>query len=662
MLDGYRARVAERPLDWGDEIPGLDQGLLYARWLGNMAMFAVFAGRMDDWPAAVRQVLGERRPAGLIVAELRPGDRVELRPGPLPRVLPGGSADAAVLLDSRRDDDTTIEVDGRQVTVPAGGVELVPLAGEPREVAVGPHRVPIAETTPAARVRIRSSRTSRWSVVDDRGGAWFPDGCLPRFDLRNRPTAYGRELEVQVPAAPITVGCNRGIEYEPVSATVSPGPGATAEVELEPVHLYDPAARGWYGGDLHVHMNYTGDQVATPADAARMQLGEGLHLMNLVAANIGTALVYDREAFESTAGTDLPWSGSGSGNGSEGDAVARFGVEFRNDLLGHVTALGPTGAPSRYATGHPDGDHPVDWPPNAAACRELHDLGATVTATHPVMGRLTDGTAAGAFAAARSMSARELVADAPLGLVDSVDLLGPSDAAGSALLYRHLLNCGLRLAATVGTDIWLSYSRGPLLANPPGYARMYADLRGAPLSVAAYQDAIRAGRTLATNGPWLELSVDRRPPGDVIEAADGDTLAVTVRVEGNGADRVELVGPDGVITSSDGDIDTTVTVDGSLWLCAVATGPPTRECLGPSVFAHTSPVHVEVAGRPVVRAASAEWLLDWLDRLEALLRSDGRFDNDDQRDELLTVVEQGRAYYRGLLPGRSGSSLGGGAT
>ena len=28
-------------------------------------------------------------------------------------------------------------------------------------------------------------------------------------------------------------------------------------------------------------MNYSGDLVCTPGDAARMQLGEGLHLMNL---------------------------------------------------------------------------------------------------------------------------------------------------------------------------------------------------------------------------------------------------------------------------------------------------------------------------------------------------------------------------------------------
>ena len=94
---------------------------------------------------------------------------------------------------------------------------------------------------------------------------------------------------------------------------------------------------------------------------------------------------------------------------------------------------------------------------------------------------LADGSPAGAFAVSRSVEARELVADAALGLVDSVDLIGPSDVEGTAVLYHHLLSCGLRLAATAGTDVWLSYSRGPQFSNPPGWARVYADLRGEPL-------------------------------------------------------------------------------------------------------------------------------------------------------------------------------------
>ncbi|HJU00779.1 MAG TPA: hypothetical protein VJ966_06165, partial [Actinomycetes bacterium] len=66
------------------------------------------------------------------------------------------------------------------------------------------------------------------------------------------------------------------------------------------------------------------------------------------------------------------------------------------------------------------------------------------------------------------------------------------------------------------------------------------------------------------------------------------------------------------------------------------------------VFAHTSPVWVEVAGRPVRRPASARWLLDWLDRFDALVGGHGRFADDGQRAELAAVVDRARAVYRAI--------------
>ena len=330
-------------------------------------------------------------------------------------------------------------------------------------------------------------------------------------------------------------------------------------------------------------------------------------------------------------------------------------------------------------------------------------MGAPVGYTHPVFSPLRDGSAAEAFSYPRSVEARELVADAALGLVDSVDLLGPNDAEGTALLYHHLLNCGLRLAATAGTDVWLSYSRGPLISNPPGWARVYADLRGAPLSVAAFQEAIRAGRTLVTNGPWLELTADGRRPGDILQAEPGQPISVSARTTGPGVAHLELIGPDGVLAHSgprgggpgggaaaggwddglgdnrldgglagggshgvvrgsaaDGGmgrtlddlaIDATVQAGDSMWLCAVARGPRHPSVLGPVVFAHTSPVYVEVQGQPVVRAPSARWLLDWLDRLEELVRTHGQFADDGQRDEVVAVIEQARPYYEAQAAG-----------
>jgi hypothetical protein len=66
------------------------------------------------------------------------------------------------------------------------------------------------------------------------------------------------------------------------------------------------------------------------------------------------------------------------------------------------------------------------------------------------------------------------------------------------------------------------------------------------------------------------------------------------------------------------------------------------------VFAHTSPVWVEVGGRQVRRPASARWLLEWLDRFDTLVAEHGRFAGDGQRAELAAVVDRARAVYRAI--------------
>ena len=131
----------------------------------------------------------------------------------------------------------------------------------------------------------------------------------------------------------------------------------------------------------------------------------------------------------------------------------------------------------------------------------------------------------------------ESVAEAALGVVDSVDLVSPFNDEGAVFLYHRLLSCGLRLAATAGTDVFLSFSHGPGVAsNPPGWGRVYAHLADRGLSVDAFKQAIRDGRTLVTNGPWLDFEANGKGSGAVLDLAAGDRLNVRARARGTGAE------------------------------------------------------------------------------------------------------------------------------
>jgi len=648
----YRRLLDDRGWDWAEEGIDFFRLLRFAQRSSLPELFRHAA--RDGWAKAVVAVIGKEVPAGVVVMRIDEGGRLQVETGPARPAIAAGSAPIDVVIDSAADTELWLTLGGRDVHVAAHGAVVGTIdvdGGDPVfDVRLGSHVATVrgaVRAAKAAQLRLISSRCVRWSVTDDTGGAWFPAGVLPKWDYHHQPFFHGHDLCLDVPAEPLRVVCTRGLEYKRAERLVSPVAGGSVSIECDPVRLFDPAAGGWYGGDLHVHMNYSGDLVCTPADAARMQLGEGLHLLNLVAANCLTSLVFDRDMLEQFCGADLPWSSS--------QAVARMGVEYRNDLFGHVHALGPSAPPSRYFTGHDRSDHPEDWPPNKAGCEELRALGATVGYCHPASAPFPDdGSTRRFFRVPRSVEARELVADAALGLVDSLDLISPSSDEGAVFLYHRLLSCGLRLAATAGTDTFLSFSHSSTFSNPPGWGRVYAYLGDQKLSVAAFKEAIRAGRTIVTNGPWLTLQVNGQGPGAVLDLAPGDRLEARATVTGPGAGTLSLVGPDGVIAEGDAasDVRFEAAMTEPTWIAAVARGGGCPSTLDHSTLAHTTPVYVDVAGERVARAVDARWCLDFLDTLETFVGEHGHFDPDTRRDhfgDFVAVLEQARPFYRRVL-------------
>ena len=651
MLARYRRLCDEQGFGWGEE--AIPDFFRWARFSLLGPAFDEFAGT-GDWSAAVRAAIGDTVPAGLLLVSIGAGGGVSANGGPPRPVIPGSAVPVDVVLDSAADSDLVVTVAGAPVPVPASGTGLhtvdldadttsVTLRGAGGELIVSD----VVTAVPAATLRLSSPHGARWSVTDGTGGAWFVPGVPHKWDVEHRPyfhTARAGTVDLAVPAGPLHVVAARGLEFERLEIDVAPGPGEVVEVEYRPHRRFDPTADGWYGGDLHVHLNYSGDLVLDPADAARMQLGEGLHLMQLTAGNLGGSLVYDEELLDATVGTDLPWS--------DADALARTGLEFRNDLLGHVHGLGLTRVPALKHTGHEGSDQPWDWPPNSVACADLRSNGATTTYAHPVFGPLTEPT--DLLSPQRTVEARELVADAALGLVDAVELISCFDDRGAQVLYHRLLSCGLRLAAVAGTDVFLSFAHGPGVAsNPPGWGRVYAQCGGAGLSIEAFTAAVRGGRTVVTNGPWLRLDVDGRGPGSVLDRRPGDRLRVRAEVVGSGVDRLVLHGPDGELGATTASTLTREIAldDGGSWLAAAAYGEADPHTLGAPVFAHTSPVYVDVDGRRVARPEAARWCLRLLDGLAELVAEHGRFDparRDEQLGDLLAVLDRARTVYRAV--------------
>ncbi|MEQ4717689.1 CehA/McbA family metallohydrolase [Nonomuraea sp. B19D2] len=655
-MQEYRRLLDQHGVTWGEEL---------IPYVGEVRTSAYLMNGYDYWAACFRQLGGARRDMDARMGELDldrvvrdalggdvldnlaalrltpEGARLEGRPL---AVLDDTPLQTTLLLDSSTAEEVTVLVDGVAHVVPPGGAKLVAITSA--STVIAGQRIDLAglaRRAPAARVRLRAGFPCRWTVTSKDGQGWYPPGAVRALDAHRRPYFHGDDLVVDVPAERLTISVTRGMEYGSATVEVSPAPGEELTVELTPERVYDAAARGWYGGDLHVHLNWMGDEPATPDRAAAAQLGEDLHVLNLVAGNVAGERVYDRELLEEWAGRDLPWS--------DERHVARFGVEYRNDLLGHFTAFGLTGMPTRFHSGF--GDSP-DTHPNSAPLAELRGLGALTGYGHPFHTDLSDtDPPEKVVAAGRNCSAREIVVDAALGLIDALDVLNHSSIQATAVVYRRLVGAGNRLALTAGTDAVLSITRRGTASSPPGWERVYARVDG-PLTADSFAEAVRRGRTFATTGPWLELDVGGHQPGDTIRAAEGDTIVITARTLGPEVEWLQIRTADGVIAEGGPHLLTAeLTVREPTYVVAVAGGGPHPRSLHPAgVYAHTSPVYV---GDHVARRADVEWCLRWLDLLEPLLEADGKFSSAAQRAAHRDLHEQAREVYELRLAHMSAS-------
>lgn len=672
MLDSYRRRDWR---DWGEDafwspvahrafqLGGIEEVTAALRSSSGRSAESRVAVTVDRLESALRDALSGNVPDGCVAVRVTAtGVRVEQgRPRP---AAVGQPTQVLVLVDSCIDREALVVNGAESVTVAPYGARVVSVrfrwGEDPPPLEVDRTWVNVdgaLDVRDAAELTLRAAACARWSVTDTGGWPWFPDGMPEKLDVHGRPYFHAVSAALTVPVGSYHVAVTRGMEFETAKRTVDVAAGSESVVDLEPVRRYDPAAVGWYGGDLHVHLNYGGQHVATPADAARMQAGEGLHLLNLVAANAAASLVWDREALETWVGEDLPWSAEGR--------VARMGVEYRNDLLGHFHVTGLRGVTGLYHAGHANTDREEDWPPNSVAAAAYRDRGGTVGYCHPVfdehmLAGLEPGTPTGVLhrvfgrRVPRSFEARELVVDAALGLVNSVDVLSNAEPDGSAQVYRRLLGTGLRLACTAGGDAMLSVRGSGYVSNPPGYVRVYANVSG-PLSVAAFTDAVRRGRTVATNGPWLELHVGDRGPGDVLDVAAGTQLDVAARVIGPGVDRLEIRDAAGIVVerqvgaAGEAEVRARVQVRDPTYLVAVASGVAHPDVLHSHVYAHTSGVYVDVDGRSSARAEDVAWCLAWLDKFDALVDTHGVFHTEDHHGDVLSASRLARRYYEERL-------------
>jgi TolB protein len=483
--------------------------------------------------------------------------------------------------------------------------------------------------TPTGRLNVRvvdkgtgAPLTARVSVQQKDGKYFAPVGALYRM-LGNVEHFYAAgEADLTVPSGNYVVRVFRGIEYLEARLEVEVPAASETAARVELTRWTDPPARGWWGGESHIHANYGyGQWYNTPA-TMRLQIeGEGLNLANMVVANSDTDGIFDREFFR---GEPDPVSSPRH--------VLYWNEEFRATLWGHMTLFNLKRLVEPIMTGFKDTTNPWDVPTNADIADHVHLQGGHVTYTHPATNPRDPFVTA--------YAARALPVDVALGKIDSLDINGSYD--GTVPLWHRLLNCGFRLPASAGTDVFLNRLRSRL----PGGDRAYVRLDG-PFSYDAWVKGLKAGRSFVTNGPMLEFTANGKFLGETIVLTARGEVGLQAKAESAAPlSRMEVV-HNGVVIATAGvdaigrsaSIDQVVKIETSGWLGARVYGMGGNQ-------AHTSPIYVEVAGKPASSRDDAAYFLEWIDRLEQRFTSRERAPSAELRAHVKQQLDAARAEYR----------------
>lgn len=498
----------------------------------------------------------------------------------------------------------------------------------------------------AARVRITARDSVYYAPEGHRIDFAFTNyGGDVILDANRRFAYVDGSFSINLPMENIRMEVVKGFAYRLVDTVLNVSL-LKSSVNIQLKKWFEFPRGQWYSGDVHVHS-------IDPETGLLEMKAEDLNVCNILTSDFTT----DQDRFR---GAPEPFSDSLH--------LVYVNQEFREDRLGHVNLLNLKKLIEPVKT-----MREFQYPLNLKGLDEARAQGGYVTWAH--------------FAAWPGL---EGPLDIVLNKVHSVELLSTIEPfseptfvadvvpdlrmnSGLRIWYR-LLNCGLKIPATAGTDKmsnWVTV----------GANRVYALTEGA-FNYQGWIDALKRGATFVSNSPFLLCTVEGRNPGQEISIRKNTPVKVTAEVWSQfPLDRLEIVANGKVIAEKIVEKNQSYTKlemqfipSGSCWIAARAhqfteedrdngvsfmqrrdhgSGPTFLNkyygTLRPeTTFAHTSPSYVLVDRLPIRSKEDAEYFVTYLENGISWLKKSGRFPSEDAKQEVLTTYKKGQEMFRQL--------------
>lgn len=441
-------------------------------------------------------------------------------------------------------------------------------------------------------------------------------------------------FEVEVPAGMTSIEAMHGFEYLPARINVDVPAGNVVEAELQLRPIDDPTARGWYSGDMHVHDLHEGRFCLTHEDFFQQLAADDLRVANALIHMDGSKIM---GRWDDLTGVPSPLSTD--------TTILRYSEEFRG-AFGHIGLVGVNQFIMPLIGGTANTAFAADVL-GVGHIDAAHSQGAIAGFVHPY--NVTTDTPAGAATAA-------IPVIAALGKGDFYDVASVASLElDSASVYYKLLNSGIRIAATGGTDnfsdVWYDPSGGATRT----YARIPSERA---FNFENWLGAIKAGRTFASSGPLLFLTVDGKQPGDEIRLGPGQPTSLNAKIDVRSIvplESVEIL-VNGAVTKrwmpggegSSWTFETSVDLPAGGWVAARAIGAASRYSGDAFPFAQTSPVYIVHNEEHFTSVADASFLLQSVEELWRRVSARDAWFNESQQRTYEQYVQDARSYYQNV--------------
>jgi len=429
------------------------------------------------------------------------------------------------------------------------------------------------------------------------------------------------EFTVNVPRGATDIIVERGTEYQPLRNVVSMPQKGAVEVELNLKRWIDLPSQNWYPGNTHLHYS---EKEANPDE--RLRLDPHVHDLNVTVISIlqRREIPYASNKYPIGFMTDY----------STAHHLVDCGEENRHNhrrggmAYGHVMFLRLRNQVDPVSRGDLVSDFDPDYPPLCYACDDAKRQGSVVLWCHNGIGM-------------------EAPVAAALGKLDAFNLFDPYWADPEYDIWYRLLNCGMSLPISTGTD-WFICSNN----------RVYVQTEQ-EFTYNNWLEGLQEGKTFITNGPALFLKIDGMMPGTRLPSTNGKPRQLAVEVSWSShypIDRIEIVQNGCVVRSHTlisinqqrhGIQTHALKIDSDGWIAARAYGNA-RDSFAQAVYAHTSPIYIGDGIPADAINGSAEFFVRSIDDSINWINKTGRFTQDQQREEILHLFNQGRKVYSNL--------------